>query len=393
MTIADVHLSALRVPRIYKTRVAPAGGHGPGKEDSQYILVELRSNDGFCGLGEISDIESSWNTPSIEVLSHLFHQLLVGTKLVDRHQTVEHVNNQLPDNLHPELHRLIVSAIDIALLDLTARSHNVPVYELLGGQRRSHLTVSWVAFIRSRDLLQEEIEQKITEGFCTFKLKVGENFDEDCEKVRLCRRLIGPGGYIKVDASGQWEESEAADKIPQLAELGADAVETPLSLVSRNIAKNTPHIVNEDPDTPAIALSKLRQGAPVAIIEHVSDFDDSFATALVRHKSVDIFNIVPVQTGSLSRCQRLAHMAEVAGMSVLLGSTIELGPATATGIHLGVTLSKTPLASDLVGPIMLKTDVVDPKLDYDQGRLSPPPGPGLGLRLNREAMRQYACQT
>ena len=74
MTITDVHLSALRVPRIYKTRVAPAGGNGPGKEDSQYILVELRSNDGFCGLGEISDIESSWNTPSIEVLSHLFHQ-------------------------------------------------------------------------------------------------------------------------------------------------------------------------------------------------------------------------------------------------------------------------------------------------------------------------------
>ena len=77
----------------------------------------------------------------------------------------------------------------------------------------------------------------------------------DIERVRLCRRLAGPSAYIKVDASGQWQEDEAVECIQALAAVGADAVETPLRAAARAIAKDCPEQVNERADEVAGAVA------------------------------------------------------------------------------------------------------------------------------------------
>ena len=390
MQIVDLRLHAVSVPRLYTTRVAPEGGHRGGKETSDYVLLELVADNGIRGLGEISDLEPWWQTPDLATLDRLLRPLVVGGDLTRRHHILEQAQAGLPGDLHPELRRLTTAAVDIALLDLAGRSFDVPAWELLGGRHLASLPVSWVAYIRSADEMAGEIEDKVRDGFRAFKLKVGEDFEQDCERVALCRRLVGPGGYIKIDASGQWEEDEAVDCLQRFAELGVDAVETPLQAVSRKIAKDSPDVVDADPETPALALARLRQRVPVAVIEHVADFADAFALALVRHRAVDAFNIVPVQAGSVARCQALAHLAALSGTRVLLGSTVELGVATAAGLHLGVALRDVPLASDLVGPGMLTADVVHPLLRYQAGTLCPPDGPGLGVELDFEAMEQLS---
>ena len=136
----------------------------------------------------------------------------------------------------------------------------------------------------------------------------------------------------------------------------------------------------------------MRKAVPAAIIEHVADFDESFALALLRHQAVDVFNIVPVQAGTLHRAQRLIQIAEAGNIPVLLGSTVELGIGTAAALHLGVASKAVRIASDLVGPGLLTDDVVTPRFAYHQGRLRAPQSCGLGVELVPSLLDKYAVQ-
>lgn len=387
--IRSVRLRAVTLPRVYDTRVAEAGGHAHAKTHSSYYVLELVDGNGCVGLGEISDIEATWNTPPPEQLCNML-DVLSGADYLSQQNTWERAVAELPDALHPELRSLISAAVDTALLDLMAQHYGVPLYVLFGGRSRAQVSVSWVAFIRSLVDIEREIAAKVAEGFTAFKLKVGDEPQLDIERVRLCRRLAGPSAYIKVDASGQWQEDEAVECIQALAAVGADAVETPLRAAARAIAKDCPEQVNEQADEVAAALARIRQRVSTQLIEHVADFDERFALALITHRAVDVFNVVPVQAGRLQRAQRLLHLAESGGLPALLGSTVELGIGTAAAAHLAVACPAVRIASDLVGPGLLAADVVTPRLRYESGCIRPPEGAGLGVQLDLACMETYA---
>lgn len=389
MHIREVRIRAVAVPRIYDTRVAEAGGHAHAKTQSLYYVLELISNRGPVGLGEISDIESSWNVPTPEALCKTL-STLEGINPLCQQDAWQTAISGMPEGLHPELRSLLSAAVDTALLDLVGQHYGAPLHVLLGGSHRTRIQVSWVAFIRALEEIEEEISSKVDQGFTAFKLKVGDQPHLDIERVRICRRIAGPDAHIKVDASGQWEEEEAVEQITALAAVGADAVETPLRAAARALAKDAPEEVNERAEAVAASLARVRERIPIKLIEHVSDFEERFALALIAKRAVDVFNVVPVQAGQLQRAQRLLHLAESGGLTALIGSTVELGIGTAAATHLAAACASVSVASDLVGPGLLKGDVVAPNLQYDRGYIQPPKGPGLGVRLDEERMRAYA---
>ena len=385
--IAAVRVHPVEMRRVYRTRVDDS--EPSGKSASLYLLVELISGDGTRGVGELSDVEPAWNAPEVGEFQRFLSDQLVGADASDRHRLSETVAEAIPRQWHVELRRMLWAAVDMALLDLAGNVMGVPAYELLGGRHRMHVPVSWVAFVRHASVDAKEIEARVAQGFRAFKLKVGSDLAADGENVATIRKIAGPEAYVKVDPSGTWNEEQAIENIRKLTEVGVDAVETPVEAASREIAKNRPQLVNENPDEAAMALARVRRAVPAKIIEHVGDFEDQFSVALVRHKAVDIFNIIPSQTGSLSRARRLAEIAEAAGVQVLLGSTVELGPGTAAALHLGVSSKAVTVASDLIGPGHLEDDVVTPVFTYDAGRLRVPDGPGFGVTLDAGKLEKY----
>lgn len=57
--IADVSVHVVQIPRHYVTHIAEGSPPG-GKEASLYYVLQIISDDGQVGLGEISDIEPDW---------------------------------------------------------------------------------------------------------------------------------------------------------------------------------------------------------------------------------------------------------------------------------------------------------------------------------------------
>lgn len=393
MRIKELRLHAVRIPRIYRTHVAAAGGPAAGKDGSVYYVMELIGDNGITGLGEISDMEDSWQAPGPAELAARLEPLIVHADPLLHRQLPDQVR-QVVSDLHPELARMVGTAVETALLDLLARSAGLPLCDLLGGRCRDHVAVTWVAYIRGVDDLEQEISARLQDGFRAFKLKVGSDLELDCQRVRLTRGLAGPDVHIRLDASGSWQTTDQAlDAIHRFAELGAHAVETPLACVARSIAKDQPELVNADPAAIAEALRGLRAESRLPIIEHVADFDDAFTVELVSRRAVDAINVIPVQAGSLLRAQRLLQVAEAADMPALLGSTVELGIGTAAAVHLGCASRAVTWASDLVGPGLLAGDVVHPAFSYSDGSLALPDvsRPGLGVELDHELLAQHAA--
>lgn len=395
MRISDVRVRQVAVPRIYDTYCADPKqlkatiNHGR----STYQIIELESPDGLTGIGEVSDIAPRMDAPSPASLRDRLYDVLAGGDTGAWHSLCDRADEALPGEWFPELRQLMLFSVECALLDLVGKAHGIPLYELLGGRYRRAASVSWVAYLRGDatlenelQALEQEVADQVGSGMKAFKLKVGDDHERDLERVRLARRIAGPGAYIKVDASGYWEEDEALSRLRGMAEAGADACETPIRALSRPMSREDPARIEADADGIAEALARVRSRSPIPIIEHVADLGDAFMTALIRHRAVDIVNVVPCQAGGLRRARRLLHAAETAGIPALLGSTIELGPGTAASVHLAVSSTSVEVPSDLVGPGLLQDDVCANPYTLEGGELAPFEGPGLGMDLDEEKM-------
>ncbi len=401
MRICDVRVRQVAVPRIYDTYCADPKqlkatiDHGR----STYQIIELETPDGLTGVGEVSDIAPRMDAPSPSTLRDLLSGVLDGGDTGAWRSLYDQACEALPGDWYPELRQLILFGVECALLDLIGNAHRLPLYELLGGRCRRAASVSWVAYLRGDAMLEEEllalereVADQVGSGMKAFKLKVGEDHERDLERVRLARGIAGSSAYIKVDASGNWEEDEALSRLRDMAEAGADACETPIRALSRPMSREDPVRIEAEADGIAEALAKVRGRSPIPIIEHVADLGDVFLTALIRHRAVDIVNVVPCQAGGLRRAGRLLHAAETAGMPALLGSTIELGPGTAASVHLAVSSSNVDVPSDLVGPGLLQDDVCANPFSLEGGELAPFEGPGLGMGLDEEKMERWSGQ-
>lgn len=370
MKIAAVRVHPVAVNRTYATLTsggpgAKSGELPPGVSTSYYHIIELVSDEGLTGFGEVSDIDPGARLPSGELmtapaLQRALSEALVGLDPLQMERNTE----------RPRFGRLVECAIDCACYDLAGKRHGLPVSGLAGGRYRDRIWISWVAYIRRPAEMEPEIVQKLEEGFTAFKLKVGRDIDLDEERVALFRKLGGERLHLKLDPNAAWDVDEAIQNIRRLEKYHPDGIETPTD--PRNLE----------------GMARIRRETGVKLIEHVSTLD--YALKAVLAQAVDVFNISTVGAGGLYRAKKICAVAEAAGVDCLLGSTIEMGIGTAHQAHLAASSRVVTWPSDLVGPGLLVDDVLAQPHRYEQGYLRVPDGPGLGVTLDRGKLAALA---
>ena len=399
MKITDVRVREVSIPRVYGTWTADPDQLQPDTDHrrSRYQILELFTDAGPVGLGEVSDVADRMNPLPPDQLRELLAGQLVGRDLERWRDSFAAVGEALPGDCHPELRGLTLFGVEIALLDLVGKRLGAPLHELLGGRVHDRVEVCWVAYMRGEmtaaaelEALEEEVRGKLADGIRAFKMKVGGDPGRDLERVRRFREVAGSDIYLRGDASGAWTEEEAVERLRELAAAGVHACETPVDAVSRPVVNDHPERINRDPDAVTAVLARVRERSPIDIIEHVADLDDAFTASVVRHRAVDVINVIPSQGGGLLRGQRLIHTAGSGGIPVLLGSTVELGPGTAAFVHLAVASANVTVPSDLVSPGLLVDDICATPFEYRHGALEPPEGPGLGVELDEARMEKWA---
>ena len=70
-----------------------------------------------------------------------------------------------------------------------------------------------------------------------------------------------------------------------------------------------------------------------------------------------------------------------------------MGIATAACAHLAVSLPHLPYAIETFGPLRYQRDIVAVPVPIQDGYLSPPDGPGLGISLDEDALEEMRVTT
>jgi L-alanine-DL-glutamate epimerase-like enolase superfamily enzyme len=379
--ITDIHIHPVSVPRRYATMIRSDRPEEtrtmrgqPGSVErtvvSHYYVVELETDTGLVGLGEVSDISprttlSDGRPLRAPLLEDQLRPYLVGRDPFH----LERLEAEMGTAAFP-FRSQIAAAVDVACHDLIGKATAQPVFNLLGGRFHDRLPVCWVAYIRTPEAMEAEIAQKVSEGFTAFKLKVGTDIAVDEERVALVRRLAGDGAHIKLDANGAWSVDEAIANMRRLERYHPSAIETPI------------------PAGDVEAMRKVKTSIGTPYMEHAGPPERTLE--YVRAGAVDVFKISPGGLGGLHRARKVVAIAQAGGAEAYVGSTVEMGLGTVALGHFALSSAACRWPCDLRGPLLLVDDVLDEPVCYERGHLVLPSGAGLGVALDRNKLRALA---
>ncbi|MDP9069620.1 MAG: dipeptide epimerase [Actinomycetota bacterium] len=240
-------------------------------------------------------------------------------------------------------------ALDIAAHDLAAKLAGVSVAELLGVGRRQPPPTSVTLPITEVDRMVERARG--FEEYPVIKMKVG--FDGDVDALARVREVFS--GRIRIDANEGWEPDRAAASLREMERFDIELCEQPIKRGQVDALREV---------TAATSI-------PIYADEDVETSGDAAALQGV----VDGVNLKLRKTGGIREAVRAIATARSLGMGVMIGCDLESGVA-ATAEACVATLADH---CDIDGPLLLAEDPW-PGVVYDRGRVTLPPGPGLGVR-------------
>ncbi|HYI96416.1 MAG TPA: mandelate racemase/muconate lactonizing enzyme family protein [Bryobacteraceae bacterium] len=344
-------------------------------DDCVHTLIAVITADGLTGWGSVFTSEELVRA-SLNVLRPLY----LGENALEPERVSEilHQNTFWQGRGGAITHT--ISGIDIALWDLLGKATRQPVGRLLGGRYRERILPYASLLMREPERMPDELLPVKSQGFRAFKIGWGPFGRRDAATdeaiVRASRDALGPEALLMVDAGASdafWPRDFkwALRTAEMLADYGVAWFEEPLP---------------PDAMTDYIALRRSAR-VPIAGGE-VLTRRQSFAPWLAAG-AFDIVQPDVTKVGGISEERRIAWMARANGVRFIphgWNTTVGL----AADLQLASAISDTDLVEYLTGSPFID-DLRDGgwKLDPD-GMLPIPSGPGLGIQINLEALKEFS---
>lgn len=254
------------------------------------------------------------------------------------------------------------AGLEAAFWDLLARQAGLPLARYLGGIRdRVPVGVS-IGLQPTDELLLEKIRGYLEEGYQRIKVKIKPG--RDVEMIAAIRRVF-PEILLMADANSAYR-LEDADRLAALDEFHLMMIEQPLHW----------------DDLYEHSLLQARLRTPICLDESIHTA--RHARAALEMGACRIINIKPGRVGGLLEAKRIHDLCHARGIPVWCGGMLETGIGRAANVALaslpGFTLPGDLSASDRY----YHEDLIDPPFVLNpDGTLSVPPGPGLGVHIDR----------
>ncbi len=371
MKIVDIRATTVTVP-LHAPLLHSNGAHW-----GRFVrtVVEVEADNGLIGLGELGgggqSAEAAIEGLRAYLTGHNPYEL-EALRFVIANPTASLYNNRTQ----------LLAAIEFACLDLVGQELNVPVYDLLGGKLRDHVQFASYLFfryadpatgqgeIRNPDQLAEHARQLKSEyGFSVHKLKAGV-FHPDYELE--CYRALAAatdGDLLRYDPN-------CALSVGQARRFG-------------HAISDLPNDYYEDPTWGLGGMRSLRDlGLQLATNTVVVNFEQLAAN--IRDPAVDVILLDTTFWGGIRPCIKAAGICETFQLGVAVHSSGELGIQLSTMLHLGAVVPNLDHAADAHYHHLRDDIIVGGKMQYRNGAIAVPTGPGLGVRLDRDKLAEYA---
>ena len=183
------------------------------REDVELLLVEIITDDGIKGYGQITSTPmpeiKKWverlgeEVRGMDALAHV----AVWEKLFAMTSPRPHLGG-LSRAARPQIMGAI-GGIDMALWDIEGKAANLPVFRLLGAENKPVFTYATGGYYVKGEKITacaDELAGFVAQGFKSVKLKVGGATPaEEVQRVKATRAAIGPDISLKLDLNGAYD--------------------------------------------------------------------------------------------------------------------------------------------------------------------------------------------
>lgn len=343
-----------------------------------YVLVRLFDEDGVVGWGE------TYRTPGTLHTIEEVCRAVVGrdTSLRDLVRQARWVGGALAGG------GFAPSAVSVALEDLRARQLGITVSELYGGPMRDRVRpyAASGGYVEGEDpaiTWPRELERALEGGFTALKLRVGRDPISDEEPLLRALRQEAPTGFeLMADGNAAYSLPDALRMGRILGELDFRWYEEPMQQRGGYVG-----------------YDRLTATLDIAIAGGEGSLSRVDALRLLTRSAVDVIQPDPVICGGVGDAIAIADMAALHGVT-----TVPHSSNNAIGIAASLQIVAT-LADATRSP-----SVPDPLLEYGidenpnrvrllreppqmvDGWISVPTGPGLGIEIDEEYLRESAIE-
>ena len=265
----------------------------------------------------------------------------------------------------------VISAIDIALWDLRGKIADQPLYRLLGGYRErvpAYIAGGYYLDGKTLDDLAQEMLQNVQAGATAVKMKVGGvPINEDVERVRVVREAIGPKVKLMVDANCAYRYYEAIQFARKIEPFDIYWFEEPVA----------------PDDYRGHAMLAEQTTIPIATGEN--EYTRYGFRDLIEHRSAAILNADAQILGGITEFMKVVAMAQAYDLDVSPHGSQEVH------VHLvAAAANATYLETYREAVFPIWREVFKHTLTMNEdGTVSPPDRPGLGIEPNYEALAPY----
>ena len=394
MRITDIHITPIAItdPPLLNA----AGLHAPY---ALRIIVELVTNENIYGLGEVPG--SSNTLAALESVRDTiigqdpFELNSLSTLLTEYLGNVHNdKRGDSPWDKRSLVH--VLSAIEVACFDIMGKSIGRPVVDLLGGRVRDRVPFSAYLFFKHRGAggklefntdpqakgwacaRQKEaldVEGIVAQaqsmvgkfGFKSIKLKGGV-FEPavEAESIFALREAFGPSMPLRLDPNALWSVETAitwGKKMEGVLEYYEDPVRGQENM----------------------ALVKKAVTLPLATNMCTTSFKD--IPESIRLDSEDIILSDHHFWGGLRASLELARICQTFNRGLSMHSNSHVGISLAAMVHVAAAIPNVTYACDTHYPWQSEDVIVGGQMAFEDGSLSVSTEPGLGIELDRKALK------
>jgi L-alanine-DL-glutamate epimerase-like enolase superfamily enzyme len=334
--------------------------------DSTTVVIVQAEAGGCRGLG------LSYASKAAAVLvEEKLSDVVTGKPAEDVRACWQAMVNSVRNVGRPGIAATAISAVDIALWDLKARLHELPLYQLRGAHR-DHVPIYGSGGFTTYPE-QELIEQLggwVAQGIPRVKMKIGKDWGasaaEDVARVKAVRRALGRDPELFIDANGAYSAKQALWVARELANQNVVYFEEPVS---------SDHL-----DT----LALIRREARMDIAAGEYGYDPWYYRDMLGAEAVDIVQC------DVTRCLGITGWLQAAGAAYSHGVPFSAHCAPTATTHAACAAPQISHLEYFWDHSRIDQMIFDGAPRPEGGCLRPDPSrPGMGVELKRQEAEQW----
>ncbi|AAF12532.1 o-succinylbenzoate synthase [Deinococcus radiodurans] len=260
--------------------------------------------------------------------------------------------------------RMARAMVEMAFWDLWAKALRLPLWQVLGGVRHKVPVGVSLGIQPGAEQTADLAARHAAEGYRRIKLKIKPGWDE--QPVAAVRAAL-PDTQLTVDANSAYTLADAS-ALQRLDGYGLKYIEQPLAF--------------DDLLDHAALQKNLR--TPLCLDESITSARDTRQALSIGAGRV--INLKVARVGGHLEARRIHDLTLAFDASLWCGGMVETGIGRAHNIHLS-TLENFTLPGDTSSASRYwERDIIQEPLEVERGEMPVPPGPGIGVSLDPQAL-------